>query len=93
MSELEKANMISMLVLYLILFAVALILLLAISKEILDLMRYFLETQNMMKGKGEKGDVKGKEKEKRKKFRTDPVKGRTEFSGSHAKYAQKEESS
>lgn len=91
MSELEKANMISMLVLYLILFAVALILLLAISKEILDLMRYFLETQNMMKG--EKGDVKGKEKEKRKKFRTDPVKGRTEFSGSHAKYAQKEESS
>ena len=65
--------------------------LLAISKEILDLMRYFLENQNMMKG--EKGDVKGKEKEKRKKFRTDPVKGRTEFSGSHAKYAQKEESS
>jgi hypothetical protein len=91
MSELEKANMISMLVLYLILFAVALILLLAISKEILDLMRYYLETQNMMKGK--EGNVKGKEKEKRKKFRTDPVKGRTEFSGSHAKYAKKEESS
>lgn len=91
MSELEKANMISMLVLYLILFAVALILLLAISKEILDLMRYYLETQNMMKGK--EGNVKGKEKEKRKKFRTDPVKGRTEFSGSYAKYAKKEESS
>lgn len=45
MIGLEKANMISMLILYFILFGVALVMLLAISKEILELIRCFLETK------------------------------------------------
>ena len=89
--ELEKANMISMLILYLILFGVALILLLAISKEILDLLRYFLETQNMMKG--EKGDVKGKKEKKYKVVGADKAERRTDISGSHEEYETKEEGS
>lgn len=92
MIGLEKANMISMLILYFILFGVALVMLLAISKEILDLIRCFLEAKNMMKGK--KGNVKGKEKEeKHQKFRPCQIEGRTVISGSHAEYAEKEEGS